>query len=402
VSAGAGAFAIYGRREPTVTGQAPPPLNAKVAPATSTSFGAPVTALGTTGAPNDGSVHPGLAQAGSPLVLMTRADTLSTQGLSTAGVAEGEPRTVLATGPLKSRVLGAGDGDASAIAAALRGAPGDLRLVVSLLDGEPPTLTINGPATAIVGTPVTFTAAVDDREDPDVTVAWDADPELRDGPTAQVTYTTPGTRTVRATATDDAGNSTVVTRSIDVVAPPPPPPPPPPRLPPPPPPGTSGPDASLLNAAAGDAGPLSPGGATAGGAPAAGGIEQRRVPVLSAVVLAPGRLRPGRQATLRWRSSTVATVVVRVERLARGFRSGGRCVARRPSRAVGRRALTCTRVQRVGTLRGRTEAGSGRMRISGRVAGRRLPRGSYRLTAVAVDAAGLRSDASALRLVVVR
>jgi hypothetical protein len=402
VPAGAAAFGIYGRRAATVTGQPTPPLNAMVARVTSTSFGAPVIALGTTAAPNAGSVHTGLVRAGTPLVLMTRDNTLSSQALTSAGAAEGVPQTVLDGGPLKSTALGAGDGSASGIAAALRGAPGDLRLVVSLLDGEAPSLAINGPATVTTNTPVTLTSTVSDREDADVTVSWDTDPELREGPTAQVAYASPGTRTIRATATDDAGNSTVVTRTIDVVDPPPPPAEPELPAAPQPPAGFAPPGALATNgpgAPAGDAAALGGGGSPAGGGPATGG-EGRRAPVLSQLVLAPARLRPGRSSTLHWRSSAAATILVRVERWSRGFRSGGRCVARRPVRTDGRRTRSCTRVERVGTWRGSTGAGSGQMPITGRIAGRRLPRGTYRLTAVAVDATGARSEATTLRLVV--
>jgi len=97
--------------------------------------------------------------------------------------------------------------------------------------------------------------------------------------------------------------------------------------------------------------------------------------------------RAKRGSTLRFRLSERARVHVRIDRVQRGRRAGGRC---RPAAQAGRR---CVRLRRVGTLirRGRP-AGANRIRFSGRVAKRRALRpGRYRATVRAIDAAGNRS-----------
>jgi hypothetical protein len=80
-----------------------------------------------------------------------------------------------------------------------------------------------------------------------------------------------------------------------------------------------------------------------------------------------------------------ANVVFTVQRTRPGRRARGRCVA---PRSANRRARPCLRTLRAGAFRGRGTAGPNVLRFSGRLNGRRLAPGSYRLVVVATDAAG--------------
>jgi hypothetical protein len=85
--------------------------------------------------------------------------------------------------------------------------------------------------------------------------------------------------------------------------------------------------------------------------------------------------------------SEPATTTFHVQRKARGHRKGKRC---RPGRR--KHAKPCTRwVRRKGSVVHLGAAGTNAFQFSGRVGGHALKRGRYRLTGVAVDAAGNRS-----------
>jgi len=94
---------------------------------------------------------------------------------------------------------------------------------------------------------------------------------------------------------------------------------------------------------------------------------------------------------VRYRLSEDATVLFRIERArkAKGRIVDGRCVRRTPANAGGRR---CTRYR---TLKGRivrkNKAGVKRFRLTGRLLGKRLGRGRYRLVARATDKLGNKS-----------
>ena len=105
------------------------------------------------------------------------------------------------------------------------------------------------------------------------------------------------------------------------------------------------------------------GGGTTPGSPGAGGAADLLAPRISG--LRAGTLRGRRSVTLRYTLSEAATVTFRLQRKA------------------GRRWV---RVR--GTLRDAGEAGANRKRFTGRLAGRRLRRGTYRLIATARDATG--------------
>jgi hypothetical protein len=116
----------------------------------------------------------------------------------------------------------------------------------------------------------------------------------------------------------------------------------------------------------------------------------RRPPVLRSLAIRPKRFRIAgrapRGARVSYVLSDAATVRITVERAALGRRVGGACV--RPSRGNrGRRA--CTRFVRMpGARRHAARKGANRTAFSGRIGGRRLGAGRYRLAALAANAAG--------------
>jgi len=104
-------------------------------------------------------------------------------------------------------------------------------------------------------------------------------------------------------------------------------------------------------------------------------------------------------STVSYRLSEPATVTFKVERALRGKRAGGRCV--KPTRA-NRGARPCTRYA---TLRGsfthQGKTGQNRFKFSGRMRGRKLVPGRYRLNAVAQDPARNKSDTKRSRFRIV-
>ena len=118
-------------------------------------------------------------------------------------------------------------------------------------------------------------------------------------------------------------------------------------------------------------------------------------PRVTTLTVAPRSFRPLRSgasivrrggALATYRLSTRARVRFSVERLLPGRRAGTRCQA---VTARNRRNRPCTRVVRVpGTFSRTGAAGVNRLRFSGRIAGRTLRRGSYRLVATPIATSG--------------
>jgi hypothetical protein len=122
-------------------------------------------------------------------------------------------------------------------------------------------------------------------------------------------------------------------------------------------------------------------------------------PTLSRVAVSPKRFRTHRVAgrgravspigtRISWRVSEAARITFTIERSLRGFRSGSRCVASRARRGTARR---CVRHVAVGSFARSSAAGSRSLRFRGILRRRALRAGSYRLSALASDAAGNRS-----------
>ncbi len=100
------------------------------------------------------------------------------------------------------------------------------------------------------------------------------------------------------------------------------------------------------------------------------------------------------------RLSEAATTTFAVQRVLAGRRSGKRCVA--PSKSHHGRHR-CTRLKNVrGNFTRTGTTGANSFTFTGRIGGKALSRGSYRLVATAVDAAGNRSKPVARPFSIVR
>jgi hypothetical protein len=86
-------------------------------------------------------------------------------------------------------------------------------------------------------------------------------------------------------------------------------------------------------------------------------------------------------ATVSYRDSKKATTTFSVQVPKRGFRSGKRCVAKRPKGH--KKAKRCTFYKSVGSFTHKDKSGANRFHFTGRVKRKPLPHGHYRLQAVA-------------------
>jgi Glycine rich protein len=105
-------------------------------------------------------------------------------------------------------------------------------------------------------------------------------------------------------------------------------------------------------------------------------------------------------ARVRYRLSEAASAKFTVQRAARGRKRGKKCV---PLTRRNRRARRCTRYRRLrGSFTHAGKAGLNSFRFTGRLRGKKLRPGRYRLTMVATDSAGNRSRAKRARFRIVR
>jgi hypothetical protein len=110
----------------------------------------------------------------------------------------------------------------------------------------------------------------------------------------------------------------------------------------------------------------------------------RAKPVLTALAVTPKAAKGARK--LRYRLSKAAKVTLRVERVGKGRRAGGKC---RKQTAANRARKACKRyVKLPGRIVKDGKAGLNRTTLPARIGGRKLKAGRYRLTAVARDGAG--------------
>jgi hypothetical protein len=122
-------------------------------------------------------------------------------------------------------------------------------------------------------------------------------------------------------------------------------------------------------------------------------------PVAGSLKLSPARIaKRGRRArpipSLSFSLSEAASVQVVLERRVKGRRVGSRCST---SARTGKR---CTVFRRALTMKSAGAQGANKLRLPSSI--RRLPRGTYRLTLVATDAAGNKSAARRVTLTIVR
>jgi hypothetical protein len=122
-------------------------------------------------------------------------------------------------------------------------------------------------------------------------------------------------------------------------------------------------------------------------------------PRLSGLALSPARLPAGGQGNVVYNLSAPATVTFRVERVASGRRARGRCTG---ASAASRSSIACSRFRRLaGTVTDAGDDGANTFAFRGRLRGRPLAPGRYRLRAVATDHAGSASPVRLTRFLVV-
>jgi hypothetical protein len=148
--------------------------------------------------------------------------------------------------------------------------------------------------------------------------------------------------------------------------------------------------------------PTQASGAGAGGTPGGSGpVTDRTPPVLSklsakpSVVVLAHSHRKARSATLRFTVSEPSLVTFTAEMVLPGRRSGKHCIAGR------RHGKACTVYRKItGSLRIDATTGQNTITFTGRLGTDRLKAGRYRLTAIAIDAAGNRSSAARVTIAV--
>jgi hypothetical protein len=126
--------------------------------------------------------------------------------------------------------------------------------------------------------------------------------------------------------------------------------------------------------------------AQAGLKPFGGEVFNVGPPRLRRLAVRPARLRPRKRTKISYELTQPAQVRFRVERGLLGRRTRGKC--RRPTRR-NRRGRPCRRYKRFrGSFAQRGVLGANSLRFNGRVSGRRLRAGHYRVVAVASGFAG--------------
>lgn len=310
------------------------------------------------------------APAGAGATQVTYAvngQSVATARLSAAGTLVGLEPTVLSTlpdtPPLEVAAAGTGSGDTVSFWNNY-GAAGSEFAQIALDDATPPALTV-APAPQAARPPFTgtqaeadalnaaartqtFEATATDLWTP-TTLTWDfGDGATATGSAVTHTFAASGTITVKVTARDLTGNVTTQTivRTIDTVAPP---------ATPPAPPTTPSVKAVVTSAK----------------------LSAKRFSVAKS-----GKPSKTKGATITYALSAAAEVEISVLRPTKGYRSGKNCVAKKPK---GKTAKRCTFDQRLGLAGTPTGVpGTNSFTFNGKVAGKFLKPGKYKLQVAAV------------------
>lgn len=257
------------------------------------------------------------------------------------------------------------------------------------------------PLRGVAGQPVAMSAGLFDRWSP-VTARWDfGDGRSGTGTAVRHCFGTPGQRTVTVTATDGAANVANASRTIaiepDPAVPqgrdpcePPDPGPPGPRPPGPGPPVPIPPDP----VPPGPGPPAPPDPDTT--APVVSGLKQSGARWRTRNADRGSRLPVG--TTFRFRVDRAARVQLAFSQVASGRRAGGRCVK---VTRVNRGRPPCSRSLSRGALELTGRAGANAVAFRGRVRGRTLAPGRYRLSVTAL-AGGRRSSAVSVAFTIAR
>jgi PKD repeat protein len=203
-----------------------------------------------------------------------------------------------------------------------------------------------------------------------VAVSWDfGDGGSASGAAVSHTYASAGDYTVTITGVDSVGNTTKTTQRIAISAAPGPKPP------------ESKPDPKPRPAPK---------------APLLSGLKQSNARWLTHKVKRGPRLPVG--TTFRFKLDRAAQVRFSFSQLVTGRRVGGRCVK---ATKANRRKPRCDRAQAAGTLRVTGKAGNNVVAFSGKISGRALKPGRYRLVVTAV-ADGKTSSAKSIQFTIAR
>ena len=127
-------------------------------------------------------------------------------------------------------------------------------------------------------------------------------------------------------------------------------------------------------------------GSGGGGTPSTGGGGAVSAPVISG--LSAPKLRLGKSGNFKYTLSTSASVTLTIERAGKGRKAGRLC---KKETRKNRKKPKCTFYSSVGKLTRAGVAGANTLRFAGKLAGRALKPGKYRVTAVAIGATGARS-----------
>jgi hypothetical protein len=140
--------------------------------------------------------------------------------------------------------------------------------------------------------------------------------------------------------------------------------------------------------------PSQPGGAGGGGGGGApsGPAKDTTAPALSKLIAKPSaaqlatKHRKAKPATLRFTDSEASTVTFTGEQALKGRKKGKKCVT------GGKKGKACTNYKKLGgSLRINAKAGANTVTFAAKLGTKKLKAGTYRLTAIAIDAAGNRS-----------
>lgn len=231
------------------------------------------------------------------------------------------------------------------------------------------------PATATVGQPVAMSVDPSDALS-GVTVSWTfGDGQSASGAAVNHTYNSPGEHTVTVTGVDAMGNTTTTSEKIIVGKVIVDPEPPKPKSP--------------------DPGP-GPNPAPTPKAPSVSGLQQTNIRWRTHKVKRGPKLPVG--TTFRFKLDRAARVRLSFSQLVTGRRVNGRCVkATKSNRGKPR----CDRSQAAGTLNVAGKAGANAVAFSGKISGRALKPGRYRLLVTAL-ADGKTSPARSITFTIAR
>ena len=240
---------------------------------------------------------------------------------------------------------------------------GNARVRSLIYDASPPSIgDVTVPANGVVGQELAMSATATDAFSP-VTLGWAlGDAATATGAATTHAYGAAGRFDVTVTATDAAANSSTATRTTEIAV---------------------DPNPQFL-----------------GGIVLSNARLRAAARGASAIPTQRRRRRAPIGTRVTFRLSEAASVRFTVERAQPGRRVRGRCV--KPTRR-NRKRPKCTRyVRQRGSFTVAAGAGETRFRFTGRLRGRKLRPGRYRLVAVATDDTGKRSAPKRARFTIVR